>query len=176
MAEQDRTIRNKLKQLRLMVSGGSVLPNFLLKRWKEISGHTLLERYGMTETGLVLTNPYEPAEARVPGYVGKPFPGVEVALLDENDKMHNNSDQDGELAVKSSTMFKEYLNDPEATEAAFLNGEKGGWFKTGDIAVFHSDVDSYKILGREESDIVKNGGKKFSLFEVEEVVMQHEAV
>ena len=128
----------------------------------------------MTETGLVLTNPIEPIEARVPGHVGKPFPGVEVALLDSDGKMHSKSDREGELLVRSLTNFSGYLDDAEATKEAYLDG---GWFKTGDCALFNSSLDSYKILGRMNEDIISNAlGEKISTLEIEEAILQYEAV
>ena len=61
-----------------MVSGSSPLTAKTMNRWKEITGHTLLERYGMTEFGMGLTNPYDDADARIAAHVGHPFPGVKV--------------------------------------------------------------------------------------------------
>ena len=65
-----------------MVAGSSALPEKNFFRWKEITGHTLLERYGMTEIGMALTNPYEDADKRLPGHVGNEFPGVKAAFYD----------------------------------------------------------------------------------------------
>src|SRR5208283_1520551 len=79
-ADQMRMSRGCAK-MRLMVSGSAALPVSLLERWKEISGHALLERYGMTEIGMALSNPLH--GERVPGYVGTPLPGVEVRLANE---------------------------------------------------------------------------------------------
>ena len=121
MSAKDRTIRRRLRQLRLMVSGSAALPVPVLDRWRKISGHTLLERYGMTETGMVLTNPYEPASDRIPSYVGKPFPGIDVAILDDNGEVHHDDSTEGELIIKSPSLFDRYLDNPEATEATFLN-------------------------------------------------------
>ena len=75
-------IKAKLKNLRLMVSGSSALPESSFNKWKEITGHTLLERFGMTELGMALTNPYIDIKSRLPGHVGSPFPGVKFAFLD----------------------------------------------------------------------------------------------
>ena len=162
--------------MRLMVSGSAALPVPVLDRWRKISGHTLLERYGMTETGMVLTNPYEPASNRIPSYVGKPFPGIDVAILDDNGDIHRDDSTEGELIIKSPSLFDRYLDNPEATEATFLDWEGEKWFKTGDCAVYHSDVDSYKILGRLSADIIKKSGYKISALEIEDVLLQHEAV
>ena len=151
-------------QLRLMVSGSAALPVTTLKRWKEITGHTLLERYGMTEIGMALSNPYR--GQRIPGSVGKPLPGVEVRLVDESgDEVVPG--KPGEIQVRGANVFVEYWGKPEATRGAF----RDGWFQTGDMAVEEDGV--YRILGRTSIDILKTGGHKVSALEVEEVLRGH---
>jgi malonyl-CoA/methylmalonyl-CoA synthetase len=154
-------------RLRLMVSGSAALPVSTLQRWKEISGHTLLERYGMTEIGMALSNPFR--GDRVPGSVGKPLPGVEVRLVGENGEPVA-AGTPGEIEVRGPSVFAEYWGKPDATRAAFRNG----WFRTGDTAVVENDV--YRILGRSNIDILKTGGHKVSALEIEEVLRQHPAV
>jgi malonyl-CoA/methylmalonyl-CoA synthetase len=153
--------------LRLMVSGSAALPVSTLERWEEISGHTLLERYGMTEIGMALSNPLE--GERIPGSVGMPLPGVEVQLVDENGNKVE-ADAPGEIEVRGPTVFKEYWGKPEATRQAF----REGWFRTGDVAVFENG--RYRILGRMNIDIIKTGGHKVSALEIEEQLRQHPAV
>ena len=154
-------------QVRLMVSGSAALPVSTLKRWKEITGHTLLERYGMTEMGMALSNPC--CGERIPGTVGKPLPGVEVRLVDESGN-EVVSGTPGEIDVRGPNVFLEYWGKPEATRDAFRNG----WFRTGDMAVVENGV--YRILGRTNIDILKTGGHKVSALEVEEVLRDHPAV
>jgi malonyl-CoA/methylmalonyl-CoA synthetase len=154
-------------QLRLMVSGSAALPVTTLKRWKQIAGHTLLERYGMTEIGMALSNPYR--GERIPGSVGKPLPGVEVRLVDESgDEVVPGTP--GEIEVRGANVFVEYWGKPEATRQAFRNG----WFRTGDMAVDEGGV--YRILGRTSIDILKTGGHKVSALEIEEVLRGHPAI
>jgi malonyl-CoA/methylmalonyl-CoA synthetase len=153
--------------LRLMVSGSAALPVSTLNRWKEISGHTLLERYGMTEIGMALSNPLE--GERVPGSVGTALPGVEVRLVDEQGEAVA-SDTPGEIEVRGPSVFEEYWGKPEATERSFRNG----WFRTGDVAVLENG--RYRILGRMNIDILKTGGHKVSALEVEEQLREHPAV
>ncbi len=153
--------------LRLMVSGSAALPVSTLQRWKEISGHTLLERYGMTEIGMALSNPLH--GERVPGSVGSPLPGVEVRLVGEN-SLPVSSGTAGEIEVRGPGVFREYWDKPEATRAAF----RDGWFRTGDTAVVENGV--YRILGRTSIDVLKTGGHKVSALEVEEVLREHPAV
>ena len=153
--------------MRLMVSGSAALPVSTLHRWKEISGHTLLERYGMTEIGMALSNPLH--GERIPGSVGKPLPGVEVQLVGE-DGNPVSSGTAGEIEVRGPGVFKEYWDRPEETLAAF----RAGWFRSGDTAVVENGV--YRILGRTSSDILKTGGHKLSALEIEEVLRQHPAI
>ncbi len=152
------------RQMRLMVCGSAPLPTQTLERWKEITGHTLLERYGMTEIGMGLSNPLE--GERIPGHVGTPLPGVEVRLLDENGDEVDVGGA-GEIHVRGPGVFLEYWRRPDETRDAF----RDGWFATGDVA----DVDdgSYRILGRTSVDIIKTGGFKVSALEIEEVLRRH---
>lgn len=154
-------------KLRLTVSGSAALPVSILQRWKEISGHTLLERYGMTEIGMALSNPLH--GDRVPGSVGRPLPGVEVQLVAE-DGAPVAEGQVGEIEVRSPGVFREYWGKPDATRAVF----RDGWFRTGDTAIVENGV--YRILGRTSSDILKTGGHKVSALEIEEALRQHPAV
>lgn len=152
--------------LRLMVSGSAALPISVLEKWKHISGHTLLERYGMTEIGMALSNSYE--NERFPGCVGKPLSGVEVKVIEEKVEA---SDRTGELYVKGENVFLEYWNKPKATQEAFDNG----WFKTGDIVEINK-IGIYRIVGRRSVDIIKTGGYKVSALEIEEVLREHTAI
>ncbi|MDE0159864.1 MAG: acyl-CoA synthetase [Candidatus Dadabacteria bacterium] len=160
-----RRMRDCLLGFRLMVSGSAALPVSVLEKWKEISGQMLLERYGMTEIGMALSNPYR--GERLPGCVGFAMPGVEVGIFDENDRLVGVGGQ-GEIRVKGEGVFLEYWGKPRETESAFCDG----WFKTGDIA-FLERGGSYRILGRESVDIIKSGGYKISALEIEEVLMEH---
>ncbi|MEO5645141.1 MAG: acyl-CoA synthetase [Bacteroidia bacterium] len=152
-------------KFRLMVSGSAALPVTVLEKWKTVSGHILLERYGMTETGMALTNPLH--GERKPGFVGKPLPGMEARLAEKNDA----ADTMSELEIRGKNLFKEYWNKPEETKKSFT---KDGWFKTGDMAEV---VDgNYKIVGRLSADIIKSAGYKISSLEIEAVILQHASV
>jgi malonyl-CoA/methylmalonyl-CoA synthetase len=154
--------------LRLMVSGSAPLPVPVLERWEEITGHRLLERYGMTEIGMGLSNPL--VGERRPGYVGQALPGVEVRLVDDDGRVAGPG-VPGQIQVRGPGVFLEYWGRPEATADAFA---PGGWFRTGDRAVL--DGGSYRILGRESVDILKTGGEKVSALEIEDVMRTHPAV
>ena len=138
-----------------------------LERWREITGHTLLERYGMTEIGMALSNPLD--GERRPGFVGVPLPGVDVRLVDEQGAEVADGEP-GELEVRGPSVFREYWQRPDETAAAF----RDGWFRTGDMAVIERG--SYRLLGRTSVDIIKTGGFKVSALEIEEVLRDHPAI
>jgi malonyl-CoA/methylmalonyl-CoA synthetase len=154
--------------MRLMVSGSAACPVSVHEKWRALTGETLLERYGMTEIGMALSNPY--GGERRPGTVGQPLPGVEVRLVAENGEDVTGENEPGEIWVRGDTVFGEYWDNPEATAREFTDG----WFRTGDIA---DVVDGYyRILGRSSVDIIKSGGYKLSALEIEGVLLDHEAI
>ncbi|XP_069072999.1 malonate--CoA ligase ACSF3, mitochondrial [Pleurodeles waltl] len=174
--------------IRLMVSGSSPLPVPVLEKWKEITGHTLLERYGMTEIGMALSNPLR--GLRVPGSVGTPLPGVETRIVTESSRRDGVSftvyaqgndrgtkvtpgmeNKEGELLIKGPSVFREYWKKPQETKDAFT---PDGWFRTGDTAVYKDGT--YWILGRTSVDIIKSGGYKISALEVERHLLAHSSI
>ncbi len=163
-SEQQKSMSAGCGKMRLMVSGSAALPVQVLEKWQTISGHFLLERYGMTEIGMALSNSLH--GDRLPGYVGKPLPQVEVRLVDENGELAP-PETPGEIQVKGATVFLEYWQNPQATAKAFQDG----WFCTGDLAVVENG--NYRILGRMSVDIIKTGGYKVSALEIEEVLRTH---
>jgi malonyl-CoA/methylmalonyl-CoA synthetase len=150
--------------MRLIVSGSAALPQTTLERWREITGHVLLERYGMTEFGMALSNPL--VGDRRAGFVGTPLPGVEARLVDEAGRPVAEGEP-GEIQVRGPGVFREYWRRPDATDEAF----RDGWFVTGDQAVIEDG--SYRILGRSSVDILKSGGYKISALEIEETLREH---
>jgi malonyl-CoA/methylmalonyl-CoA synthetase len=150
---------------RLMVSGSAALPVPTLERWQEITGQRLLERYGMTEIGMALSNALD--GERRPGHVGRPLPGVSVRLVDEQGA-EVAPDIAGEIQVRGPTVFAEYWKRPDETIEAFT---ADGWFRTGDQALIENGA--YRILGRTSIDILKTGGEKISALEIEDVLRSH---
>lgn len=148
---------------RLMVSGSAALPVSVLEKWKVLTGHFLLERYGMTETGMVLSNPLE-GERRA-GSVGQVLPGMQVRLV--NDAGETVRDE-GELQVKGRNLFSGYWNKDEETKKSFT---KDKWFRTGDMVRLEEGY--YSIVGRLSTDIIKSGGYKISALEIESALLQH---
>ncbi|XP_006888819.1 PREDICTED: acyl-CoA synthetase family member 3, mitochondrial-like [Elephantulus edwardii] len=176
------------ERVRLMVSGSAALPVPVLEKWRNITGHTLLERYGMTEIGMALSNPL--TAARLPGSVGTPLPGVEVRIASESPKREAGSyivhaegnekgtkvspgfeEKEGELLVRGPSVFREYWGKPEETKAAFT---PDGWFKTGDTVVFKDG--RYWVRGRTSVDIIKSGGYKLSALEIERHLLAHPSI
>ncbi len=164
-AEEQAALTTVMKKFRLMVSGSAALPVTIMQKWETISGHRLLERYGMTEIGMAISNPYE--GARKAGFVGLPLPGVQIRLMGD-DNQPVDPHEPGEIQVKGENVFAEYWNKPEASAASFTTD---GWFKTGDIAV--TEQGYYRIMGRNSVDIIKSGGYKISALEIEEVLRTH---
>jgi malonyl-CoA/methylmalonyl-CoA synthetase len=152
--------------LRLMVSGSAALPVSTLDEWRQLTGHTLLERYGMSELGMVLSNTLA---RRVPGHVGEPMPGVETRLVDDAGAAVPDGEP-GELLVRGPQVFAGYWERPDATTEAFVDG----WFRTGDVAVHGPE--GFRLLGRSSVDIIKSGGEKVSALEIEEVYRTHPGI
>lgn len=166
--ERQRKLTPIMEKFRLMVSGSAALPVSVMAKWKEISGHYLLERYGMTEIGMAISNPYH--HDRKAGYIGQALEGVEIRLVNEQNQVVLPGHA-GEIQVKGPSVFKEYWGKPEATANTFT---EDGWFKTGDIAVIEAGY--FRILGRDSIDIIKSGGYKISALEIEEVLRQYPGV
>lgn len=156
------------KSCRLMVSGSAALPVPTLRRWESITGQRLLERYGMTEIGMGLSNPLE--GERRPGFVGTPLPGVDIRLVDDDERPVEAA-QPGQIQVRGPGVFSQYWRRTKETAEAFTDD---GWFRTGDLAVVEEGA--YRILGRSSVDILKTGGEKISALEIEDVLRSHPGV
>jgi len=155
------------RTMRLFVSGSAPLPVQVLEDFEARYGHTILERYGMSETLMIMSNPY--VGERRPGSVGKPLPGVSVRLL----KPDGNSAEDGEageIYLRGPNVFGGYWRREEATQAAFMDG----YFRTGDLAV--RDGDGYFTLSGRKSDLIISGGFNIYPREIEEFLMEQEDV
>jgi malonyl-CoA/methylmalonyl-CoA synthetase len=158
----------ELSSLRLITSGSAKLPESLGRRLEQLSGRYPLERYGMTEVGIVLGNPL--AGPRQPGSCGRPLARCDVRVVDEQGS-ELPANTPGELWIRGPTVFAGYDADPAASAEAFANG----YFKSGDTAV--QDADGFvRLLGRTSIDIIKSGGYKLSALEIEEHLLQHPGV
>jgi malonyl-CoA/methylmalonyl-CoA synthetase len=144
----------ELERFRLCVSGSAPLPAELHGSLAERGHQQVLERYGMTETLMLASNPYD--GERRPGSVGFPLPGVELRLAEG---------EQGEIQVRGPNVFAGYWERPQATGESFIDG----WFRTGDLAKV--DPDGYvRLLGRSK-DLIITGGLNVYPREVEEVLL-----
>jgi malonyl-CoA/methylmalonyl-CoA synthetase len=165
-SEADRAaIVAGFKKMRLMVSGSAALPASVHEQWTKLTGQELLERYGMTEIGMAISNLYR--GERRPGAVGAPLPGVEVRLKAENGPIITAEDEPGEIQVRGPGVFQCYWNREQATAETF----EDGWFRTGDMAVLERGY--FRIMGRLSVDIIKSGGYKLSALEIEAALLEH---
>lgn len=168
--EEKQMATESCKQFRLQVSGSAPLPSPLKERWRNISGgQVLLERYGMTETGMIISCGMK-EEERVDGHVGMPMPGVQVRLWDDatQQDVTDQLETSGEVQIKGDLVFKEYWRLPEKTKDEFT---EDGWFKSGDIGIRTKETGFFRIQGRSSVDIIKSGGEKVSAIEVERALL-----
>ncbi len=164
-----RGVREGFAGMRLMVSGSAALPATVHERWFALTGQSLLERYGMTEIGMALSNPLR--GERRPGSVGMPLPRVGVRLMGEGGlEVSNVEGVPGEIQVRGPGVFRGYLGREDATRESF----DGEWFRTGDMAVLEGGY--YRIMGRLSVDIIKSGGYKLSALEIESVLLEHAGI
>lgn len=190
-------LQNGIQRLKLAMCGSAALPDPLRNSWDRVTKGAvpLLERYGMTETGITLTQPLEPSR-RVAGTVGKPAPTIVARIIDlaTNKLLYESGTGgvdspaaikpseivEGDLLLGGPTVFESYWRKEKATKETFLSDEQvdklGGnkadrWFITGDIARYDPATDSISILGRSSMDIIKSGGEKLSALEIEREIL-----
>jgi malonyl-CoA/methylmalonyl-CoA synthetase len=161
------TARELGEGMRLFVSGSAPLPAHVLTEFQFRFGHVILERYGMTETLMNMSNPY--VGERRPGSVGLPLPGVSARLLDGSGQPVADG-QTGEIFLRGPNVFPGYWRRPEATRDAFVDG----FFRTGDLAV--RSADGYYTLQGRKSDLIISGGFNIYPREIEELLQEQEGV
>jgi malonyl-CoA/methylmalonyl-CoA synthetase len=162
-----REDRAGLAHLRLFCSGSAPLAPETFAAFRELTGHHILERYGMTETGMNLSNPY--AGPRRPGTVGTPLPGVSTRIVDRQDR-DLTPGAEGDLLVAGSNVFAGYWRAPEKTAESFVHDELGRrWFRTGDLAREDPATGYVTLLGRSR-ELILTGGFNVYPREVEEVL------
>jgi acyl-CoA synthetase (AMP-forming)/AMP-acid ligase II len=165
--------RGALARMRLFCSGSAPLAPETFASFRDLTGHAILERYGMTETGMSLSNPY--AGPRVPGSVGTPLPGVSARIVDGQGRevVHGT---EGELLVRGGNVFPGYWQAPEKTAESFVHDDLGRrWFRTGDLARQDPETGAFTLLGRRHEMIISGG---FNIYprEVEEVLAGYPGV
>jgi len=168
LLEEQSFNQDSCKNMRLFISGSAPLLEQTFKDFQERSGHTILERYGMTETGMNTSNPV--TGERIAGTVGLPLPGVEVRIADNNNDAVKKGEV-GTLQVKGNNVFKGYWRMPEKTAEEFTDD---GFFITGDLAEYN-EKNYISIVGRNK-DMIITGGYNVYPKEVELLLDQIEEV
>jgi len=158
-----------LRHMRLLTSGSDRLPIEVFDAIEQRLGHRVVERYGMTETGIMLSNPVD--GARVPGQVGIPLPGVEMRIVKEDTGKPCEQGEVGELQTRGPHVFSGYWNDPDKTSRSFTSD---GWFRTGDLGLRDSQG-RFELKGR-MTDLIITGGFNVYPTEVEHVLARHPGV
>ena len=151
-----------LSSLRLAVSGSAPLPSELYEAIRAGSGQVVLERYGMTETVMLVSNPYD--GERKPGTVGFPLPGVSLRLEPREGGT-------AEIQVRGPNVIAGYLDNPAATAEAYTSD---GWFRTGDLGTF--DADGYLSISGRAKELIITGGYNVYPREVEELLRTHPGI
>jgi malonyl-CoA/methylmalonyl-CoA synthetase len=163
----DETARAIGAGMRLFVSGSAPLPSLVLEAFQSRFGHTILERYGMSETLMICSNPY--VGERRPGSVGLPLPGVSLRIADATGE-NCEAGAVGEVRVKGPSVCRGYWRRPDADVDAFVDG----WFRTGDLA--ERSHDGYITLRGRSTDLIIAGGFNIYPREIEEVLLEQPGV
>lgn len=163
--------RAALARMRLFCSGSAPLLPETFEAFRELSGHAILERYGMTEAGMILSNPY--VGERRAGTVGTPLPGISVQLVRFGEKEPEDvaDGEEGELIVRGGNVFEGYWRAPEKTAESFVTDGFGNrWFRSGDLARRDPETGAISLLGR-SSELILAGGFNVYPREIEEVLL-----
>lgn len=163
----------RLAAMRLFVSGSAPLSVETFEQFEKLFGHKILERYGMTETAMNMSNLY--AGARIPGTVGVSLPGVTARVGDEQGNAVADGEV-GEILLRGSNVFRGYWRAPEQTAETFLtDAESNRWFRTGDLGKRDPATGFYSLLSRRH-DLIISGGFNIYPREVEDLLSKHPAV
>jgi long-chain acyl-CoA synthetase len=153
--------------LALCISGGAAMPVELMRAFEDAFACKVLEGYGLSETSPVTS--FNPPDREKPGSIGVPIEGVEMKILDAEDREVPRGEV-GEIVVRGHNLMKGYWHQPEATAEAI----RDGWFHTGDIA--RVDEDGYFFIVDRKKDVIIRGGYNVYPREIEEILYQHPAV
>ena len=157
------------KNMKLFISGSAPLLTEVHQDFYNITGHRILERYGMTETNMNTSNPFD--GERKGGSVGKPLKDISIRINKTNGDKDTEFNKIGMIEIKGPNIFKGYLNNPEKTQESFT---KDGYFITGDIGYF--DKDGYLFISGRNKDLIISGGFNVYPKEIEDVINQHKSV
>jgi malonyl-CoA/methylmalonyl-CoA synthetase len=163
-------IKPGLETMRVFISGSAPLSENLFHRFEATTGFRILERYGMTEAGMIASNPYDPL-GRKPKSVGYPLPGVRVRVVSEDGKDVKPGDI-GEVWIQGDNVFKGYWRMPEKTKESF----EGGWFKTGDVGYQDPGDEGRLYLVGRARELIITGGYNVYPKEIENLLEKHGAI
>ena len=167
---KDKRLNKSLTQnMKLFISGSAPLLTKTHQDFYNITGHRILERYGMTETNMNTSNPFD--GERKAGSVGKPIKDISVRINKTKGDKDTARNEIGMIEIKGPNVFKGYLNNPEKTQEAFT---KDGYFITGDIGFF--DEDGYLFISGRNKDLIISGGFNVYPKEIEDVINRHKSV
>ncbi|WP_423192363.1 malonate--CoA ligase [Cupriavidus sp. H18C2] len=177
MVQESRFDQDLCRNMRLFVSGSAPLLLETFDAFREKTGHTILERYGMSETVMLVSNPYDAALGeRIGGTVGMPLPGVSVRVMDGEGRLCEPG-VIGNVEVKGPNVFKGYWRMPEKTAEEFT---ADGWFKTGDVGRFGGAIvsqagerkvpDQYLTIVGRSKDLIISGGYNVYPKEIESFI------
>ena len=158
-----------LRGLEWVLSGAMSMPAEFVQRWESATGGRLIEGYGLTETSpVVVGNPFD--STRRAGTIGLPFPDTDTRIVDPDEPSRDVPEgEEGELLVRGPQVFDGYLDQPEETEKAFVDG----WFRTGDLARHDGE---YLVISGRLKELIVTGGFNVSPIEVEAVLCKHESI
>ena len=161
--------KNLTNNMRLFISGSAPLSSIDHQMFYQKTGHTILERYGMTETNMNTSNPY--LGKRKPGSVGLPLPQVHIRIIDDNSKKQMGINEIGMIQIKGPNVFNSYWNNDQANQEAFSDD---GFFITGDLG--YIDEDGYITISGREKDLIISGGFNIYPKEIEDLINDYEEV
>ena len=169
LIKDKRLDRSVTKNMKLFISGSAPLLTETHQDFYNITGHQILERYGMTETNMNTSNPFD--GERKAGSVGKPLKDISIRINKTKGDKDTVLNKIGMIEIKGPNVFKGYLNNPEKTQEAFT---KDGYFITGDIGFF--DEDGYLFISGRNKDLIISGGFNVYPKEIEDIINQHNSV
>lgn len=164
---EDLTQKPDIGSMRVFISGSAPLSENLFEQFNLATGHKILERYGMTETGMITSNPIEEA-SRKAGSAGYPLPGIEIRVIGTNGKNVKPGGV-GEVCIKGSNVFKGYWQNPLQTDESFM----GSWLKSGDLGYQDPQDDMRLYLVGRSKEMIITGGYNVYPKEIENVIDRH---
>lgn len=170
LLDNPETAKIDFSSLRVCISGGAPMPHEVRERFETLTGSSVVEGYGLTESsGVVSCNPYEGVNRS--GTIGQPVPGTHIRLVDKEDPTKLAAPgEPGELLLKGPQMMKGYWNRPDADAEVFIDG----YMRTGDVAILHPD--GYIEIVDRLKDMIAVGGFKVFPSQIEDVLYKHDAV